>query len=68
MTRVRTSFTFVGLTLLREWKGIMALAIAIYVAIPLVEFLDKDQHTLNVSLYTNYNLPFPITGEVRVSR
>jgi hypothetical protein len=53
MKRIRAMSTMVALTLLREWKATISLAIALYVAIPLVDFLESHRGSVTVYLTSN---------------
>ncbi|MBN9089159.1 MAG: hypothetical protein J0J01_19815 [Reyranella sp.] len=65
---MKTIFVGSARFLAREWKAVTMIALALYVAVPLVEFLEKDSHSLDVSVSTNIYHPLRFDGVVRVGR
>lgn len=69
MKRLQTVTTLVALTLLREWKATAALVIALYVAIPLVSFLENPHGSISVDLTGNSGyFGVSLTGRIQVDQ
>ena len=69
MSKIKNAL-WLSLTFLsREWKAVAAVAIALYVAIPLVGFLESHTGSIGVSLSFESSYPtIYIDGELKVRR